>query len=187
MTFDRENPRKRRALQDAVDYLRIEKHIPFHRAFSDAYYTAKVMQVLLSRNPQIFTHVSYDVFCPPTSRETEIKHQFDTYFKYISKVFPGKRELMSDREVTSSKCYLCHRNVKKTVKWFTTNNKHYVCLAYCEKHGYLKGKIRVNRTQEGEVFAVKTTKLISDEEAKTINDRWEHIQNLKKKPNKENE
>ena len=187
LTFDRENPRKRRALQDAVDYLRIEKHIPFHRAFSDAYYTAKVMQVLLSRNPQIFTHVSYDVFCPPTSRETEIKHQFDTYFKYISKVFPGKRELMTDREVTSSKCYLCHRNVKKTVKWFTTNNKHYVCLAYCEKHGYLKGKIRVNRTQEGEVFAVKTTKLISDEEAKTINDRWEHIQSLKKKPNKENE
>ncbi|MBO4290658.1 MAG: exonuclease domain-containing protein [Lachnospiraceae bacterium] len=182
LTYDPENPRKRRALQDAVDHLKIEKHIPFHRAFSDAYYTAKVLQELLKNNPDILSHVSYDVFYPPRSREDEVKHQFDTYFKYISRVFPGKKELLSDREVSSSKCYLCHCNLKKKVRWFTTNNKHYLCLAKCEKHGYLKGKIRVNRTQEGEAFAVKTTKLVSESEAKAIIDRWEHILELKNKP-----
>ena len=181
LTYDTENPRKRRALQDAVDYLRIEKHIPFHRAFSDAYYTAKVMQVILRKNPGILEHVSYDVFYPPTSRETEVKHQFDTYFKYISKVFPGKKELMLDREVSSSKCYLCHKNLKKRVRWFTANNKHYLCLAYCDKHGYLKGKIRVNRSRDGGVFAVKTTKLVSDEVAQSIIDRWEHMQGIKRR------
>lgn len=179
LTYDRETPKKRRSLQDAIDYLRIEKHIPFHRAFSDAYYTAKVMQVLLKQNPAVFSLVSYDVFYPPTSRETEVKHQFDTYFKYISRVFPGKRELLNDREVSSSKCYLCRRNLKKQVRWFTTNNRHYICLAYCEKHGHLKGKIRVNRSADGEVFAVKTTKLVDEETANAIMGRWERMQKVK--------
>lgn len=172
LTFDKLDVRKRRALQDAVDYLQIEKHVPFHRAFSDAYYTGKVLQVIMETNPQVLSQVSYDVFCPPASRETEIKHQFETYFKYISRVFPGKKELLSDREVNSSKCYLCHRNLKKTVKWFTTNNRHYVCLAYCEKHGYLKGKIRVNKAADGGVFAVKTTKLIDECMAEAIASKW---------------
>lgn len=172
LTFDKHDVRKRRALQDAVDYLEIEKHVPFHRAFSDAYYTGKVLQVILQQNPQVLSQVSYDIYCPPISRETEIKHQFDTYCKYISRVFPGKKELLADREVSSSKCYLCHRNLKKRVKWFTTNNRHYICLAYCEQHGYLKGKIRINRAAEGGVFAVKTTKLIDEETAEAIIDKW---------------
>ncbi len=175
LTYDQEEPHKRRALQDAVDYLSIEKHVPFHRAFSDAYYTAKVLQVLMEANPKVLSRVSYDVYYPPTSRETEVKHQFDSYFKYISRTFPGKRELLTDKEVSSSKCYLCHRNLKKVVKWFTVNNRHYLCLAYCEKHGYLKGKIRVNRTAEGAVFAVKTTRLVDENTAKEIESRWEKV------------
>ena len=182
LTFDKQDTRKRRALQDAVDYLQIDKHVPFHRAFSDAYYTAKVLQVILEDNPQVLTQVSYDVFCPPASRETEIKHQFETYFKYISRVFPGKKELLADREVSSSKCYLCHRNLKKSVRWFTTNSRHYICLARCDKHGYLKGKIRVTRALDGGVFAVKTTKLVDDKTAYAIMEKWAHQQSGKQKP-----
>ena len=181
LTYDTQEPRRRRSLQDAVDYLQIEKHVPFHRAFSDAYYTAKVLQVLMSENPKILTQISYDVFYPPTSRETEVRHQFDGYFKYISRTFPGRRELLLDKEVSSSKCYLCHRNLKKLVKWFTVNNRHYICLAYCEKHGYLKGKIRVNKTFEGEVFAVKTTKLVDEVVAKDVERRWDKVQSSKNK------
>lgn len=75
---------------------------------------------------------------------------------------------MRDREVLSSKCYLCRRNLKKKLKWFTPNGRHYYCLAYCEKHGYLKGKIRVRRSEGGGVYIVKTTKIISPEEAEEI-------------------
>ena len=38
-----EDSKSRKALEYAVDFLQIEKDIPFHRAFSDAYYTAKVL------------------------------------------------------------------------------------------------------------------------------------------------
>ena len=38
-----EDRKSRRTLEYAVEFLNIEKDIPFHRAFSDAYYTAKVL------------------------------------------------------------------------------------------------------------------------------------------------
>lgn len=112
-----EDRKSRRALEWAVDFLKIEKDIPFHRAFSDAYYTAKVLAAI--QDPEVLKNVSYDVFNPPSCREEEIKVQFDTYFKYISRVFPDKTAALSDREVSSSKCYLCRRNLRKKVKWFT--------------------------------------------------------------------
>lgn len=106
-----EDRKSRRALEWAVDYLEIKKDIPFHRAFSDAYYTARVLAAI--RDLEVLKNVSYDVFNPPLCREEEIKVQFDTYFKYISRTFPDKTAALADREVSSSKCYLCRRNLRK--------------------------------------------------------------------------
>lgn len=181
LTFDQEEPKKRRSLEDAVDYLQIEKEIPFHRACSDAWYTARVLQVILEKNPEVTEQVSYDTFYPPRDRKQEVKHQFKTYFKFISRVYTDRKALLSDREVCSSRCYLCRRNLRKKVKWFTTNNRHFYCLAYCETHGWLKGKIRINRTQEGEFYAVKTTRLVTEDVAQSVIDRWEHQKEAKKK------
>ena len=55
------------------------------------------------------------------------------------------------------------------------------CLAYCEVHGFLKGKIRVNKTADGEVFAVKTTRLVDEETARDVEKKWERLQNSKNK------
>lgn len=164
-----EDRKSRRALEYAVDFLHIPKDIPFHRAFSDAYYTAKVLAQCSA--PEILKNVSYDVYHPPLKREEEIKTRFDTYMKYISRQFADKEEAFQDREVISSKCYLCHRNLRKKIKWFSTNGRHYYCVAYCEKHGYLKGKIRVRKTDDNKVYIVKTTKFISRQEAEAIGRR----------------
>ncbi len=176
-----EDRKTRRALEYAVDYLKIEKDIPFHRAFSDAYYTAKVLANLKEYHQEVFRNVSYDVFNPPKVREDEVKIQFDTYAKFISRVFADKKEAFTDREVVSSKCYLCCCNLRKKLKWFTPNGRHYYCIAYCDKHGYLKGKIRVRKTDDGRVYVVKTTKLISEEEADRIVERKVHAKALRKK------
>lgn len=176
-----EDRKVRRSLEYAVDYLQIEKDIPFHRAFSDAYYTAKILALLIENRREVLENVSYDVFTPPRVRADEVKVQFDTYMKYISRVFDSKEEAFADKEVISSKCYLCHRNLRKKIKWFSANGRHYYCVAYCEKHGYLKGKIRVHRTEENQVFVVKTTKLIPKEDVDLIAERYEHAKELRKK------
>lgn len=161
-----EDGKQRRALEYAIDFMKIEKDIPFHRAYSDAYYTAKILAEI--KEEAILKKVSYDVFNVPIDREHEIKIQFDTYMKYISREFPDKTAAFEDKEVASSKCYYCHRNLRKKIKWFSINGKHYYCVAYCEKHGYLKGKIRIHKIAHRGIFIVKTTKFISEEEAEQI-------------------
>ena len=48
----------------------IEKDIPFHRAFSDAYYTAKVFQKIV--NPEILKYVSFDTYHIPKTRQQKM-------------------------------------------------------------------------------------------------------------------
>ena len=176
-----EDGKSRRALEHAVETLQMEKDIPFHRAFSDAYYTTKVLIKIIAEKPEVLKKVSYDVFHTPKDRKSEIKAQFDTYMKYISREFSDKSEALQDREVASSKCYLCHRNLRKKLKWFSPNGRHYYCLAYCDKHGYLKGKIRVRKSEQGGVYVVKTTKLVGPEEAEAVRERSKHVRELHKK------
>ncbi len=176
-----EDRKTRRALEYAIDYLKIKKDIPFHRAFSDAYYTAKVLSCIIEYDREVLRNVSYDVFNPPKVRADEVKAQFATYAKYISRVFADKKEAFADREVVSSKCYLCCCNLRKKIKWFSPNGRNYYCVAYCEKHGYLKGKIRVRKAEDGKIYIVKTTKLISKEEADRIRERKVHAKELRKR------
>lgn len=48
-----EDGKSRKALEYAVDFLQLEKDIPFHRALSDAHYTAKILTRILREKPQV--------------------------------------------------------------------------------------------------------------------------------------
>ncbi len=176
-----EDRKLRRSLEYAVDHLQIKKDIPFHRAFSDAYYTAQVFARVRNTDKEILRNVSYDVFHPPVDRDAEIKVQFDTYTKYISREFADKKEAFGDKEVSSTKCYFCHRNLRKKMKWFSLNGRHYYSVAFCDKHGYLKAKVRIHKSSGDRVFVVKTTKFIPYEEVEKLQKRRDHAKELQKK------
>lgn len=176
-----EDGKSRRSLEAAVDMMQMEKDIPFHRAFSDAYYTANLLRLIAEKEPSVLKRVSFDLYHPPMSREQEVRIQFDTYMKYISREFEDKAAAFSDKEVSSSKCYLCHKNLRKKVKWFSPNSRHYYCLAWCDRHGYLKGKIRIHKSEAGGVYVVKTTKLIAEEEATKLKERSSRIKKIRKR------
>lgn len=172
-----EDKKSRKALEYAVDYLKIEKDIPFHRAFSDAYYTAKVLAML---PPAAEKNVSYDVFTLPQTRKKEIHIVFEDYAKYISRRFEEKQDAITDREVSSTRCYYCRRNIKRKIKWFTPNGKHYYSVSYCDQHGYMKGKIRLKKAEDGGCFVVKTLKFISPEEVALIQERRNKAHEMQK-------
>ena len=96
---------------------------------------------------------------------------FENYSKYNSREFPTKEDAMKDREVVSTKCIVCNNTAKKKIRWFSMNTKSHVCLAYCPEHGYLKGKIRLKKTDEGNYYVVKTVKKINEEEAVEIREK----------------
>lgn len=173
-----EDKKSRRSLEYAIDFLNIEKDIPFHRAFSDAYYTAKVFAAI--RDEKVLSYISYDTFLVPKTKKQEIFAVFEDYAKYISREFENKTALTADREIMSSKCYLCHKNLKKKIKWFTPNGRHYYCVANCDKHGFMKFKLRIKKSENNKLYVVKTMKYISKEEADMLKIKKEHTAELKK-------
>ena len=181
-----EDGKTRRNLEYAVDELKIEKDIPFHRAFSDAYYTGKVLEILPDH---VLEYYSYDTFMIPQSKEEEINIQFPTYVKYISREFDDRHAAMTDRNVSSTKCYLCKKNVRKKVRWFSPNGgKHFYSIAECPVHGFIKYKIRVKKTDINSVYIVKTTKFVDAKTADEFAEKRQQVQeNKRKKRNNETE
>lgn len=167
-----EDRKSRRTLEYAIDFLNIEKDIPFHRAFSDAYYTAKVLACL---DESVLKNYSFDVFHLPKNRKSEIHVIFDTYKKYISRGFDDKAEALADKTVSATKCYVCNKNLRKKIRWFSPNGKHYYSVSYCDKHGFMKSKIRIRKSEDGRVYVVKTDKFITEAEIESIRNKQEKI------------
>ena len=160
-----EDKKQRRSLEYAIDYLKIEKDIPFHRAFSDAYYTARILSCL---EEEILENYSIDTYILPKNRQEEIHVMFHDYMKYISREFPDKQRALEDREVISTKCYLCHKNLRKRIRWFSPNGKHYYSVSHCPVHGYMKSKIRIRKSESDSIYVIKTSKFISEEDCQKI-------------------
>lgn len=166
-----EDRKTRRSLESAVDYLQLSKNRPFHNAFDDAYYTAEIMQNLTE--DAILSNSSVDCFRTPDNRKQEIYINYSTYSKFISRPFPNKTEAMKDRIVASTCCHICGKNARKKIRWFSSGSHNYFCLAWCEQHGWIKGKIRLRQRNDGKIYVVKTLKNISQEDAFAIRQKQE--------------
>ncbi len=172
-----EDRKARRSLEYAVDYLHLSKDCVFHRALEDANYTAQIFRQI---DRKYLVNYSIDYYQCPRSRAEEIYAVFPTYSKYVSREFASKERAMSDREVTSTRCCLCGRPAKRKIRWFAGQGRNYYCLAWCEEHGYLKGKIRLKKAEDGRLFAVKTLKSVTGEEAGSIKERQEQLRQRRK-------
>ncbi len=168
-----EDGKTRRSLENVVERMGVKKKGSFHNALNDARYTGVVLEHLESSLIQ--SHYSIDTYIPPETKKDEIYAVFPTYSKYISRCFATKEELMADREVTSSRCYVCGKPARKRIRWFSAGSRLYICQAYCEHHGYLRGKIRLKTAENGMVYGVKTLKLIGEEDAAKIKKKQEEI------------
>ncbi|MCI6676528.1 MAG: exonuclease domain-containing protein [Clostridiales bacterium] len=181
-SLDFEDGKMRRSLEYAIQQLLIIQDQPFHRALSDAYYTA---MILLSLDwERLKKMVSIDYHQVPKTRKDEIYIVFDHYSKFVSREFASKEEAMEDKGVTSTVCYKCRRSVRRKLQWFSDCGRNYYSLSYCPIHGWMKGKIRMKKTKEQHVFAVKTLKLIDADEAKGIVQRKEGVQNRRREKKK---
>ena len=158
-----EDGKTKRALSFAVDALKLfDKERTFHRAYDDAYYTALVFANL--QGDEILKKHSYDLYKIPIDKKHEVHEHFGNYTKYISRKFENRMELMADKEVLKIKCVYCWRPLRKKIRWFSPNGKHYLCAAHCFKHGCMKGKIRIKKEADDSVYTVKTIRAINEKE-----------------------
>ena len=80
---------------------------------------------------------------------------------------------MKDREVTSTRCPVCHLPAKRKLRWFMNNPKVYDSISNCEEPGLIRGKIRIRKTEDEKYFAVKTLRFTDTEEAEELRERKE--------------
>lgn len=174
-----EDGKTRRSLDYAIRSLVIPEDHAFHRALSDAYYTWMVMDALDME--RLSPMVSIDYHRPPQEKRGEIYLKFDTYSKFVSRVFPTREEAMLDKNVASTVCYKCGHAARKKIRWFSSAGRHYFSLSHCPEHGWLKGKIRMKKTEDDSgVFAVKILKLVDEASASEVYERQQDIRRKRK-------
>lgn len=161
--------KSREALETAVDERGMRKDAPFHSAVYDAMYTARLLEEM--DFDKVSAYSSVDTFEIPKSRAEEFTLDYGTYSKYVSRGFADRDLVMHDPNVISSRCYLCRKAVRKKIRWFSTNQKMYYNLGYCEEHGYLKGKIKIRRSYDGLYYAIKILKLTDEAGAQQVKQR----------------
>lgn len=174
-----ENMKERRSLEYGIDYLELAKTQEFHQAMSDARYTAEIFRKI--DQDVVYAYDSIDVYQPPRTKEEEIFAVYNGYTKFISRTFETKEALMHDREVLSTQCCRCEKMAKKKLRWHSAGAKNYFCAAVCREHGYVKGKIRIKRTDEGRFFAVKTIKVSGEPELEELFRKREELAQKRRK------
>ena len=177
-----EDGKQRRSLEYAIEYLKLRKNMPFHRALEDARYTSLIMP-MLDKNI-LEKYFSVDTYQLPTSKKNEIHINYGTYSKYISRCFENKTQVMEDKAVITTPCLICNRKLKKKIRWFSSNSKIYYCLCNCPEHGLVKGKIRMKKTDDGFYYAVRTLKLTDSKGEQTILERRNEIQKKRREKRK---
>lgn len=174
------------SLDSAVEELDLTEERPFHRALDDAWYTGCVLSRMHRdfEKGEFLQYQSIDYYRLPATKKEEIRMFFPDYSKYVSRIFPSREDAMKERGVTEMRCYACGRALRKKIRWFTPNQKTYFALALCPDHGYLKGKIRMKKLADPEVFVIKTLKLTDEEGAARIRQRKEDLRKRRSERNK---
>jgi len=157
-------------LERAVNMLGIESKRPFHHALDDAFYTAKVMQNMDLGS--VSEYYSLDYYRVPRSSEEEIYLHFSGYSKFVSTLFPTKEDAIADKHNSDLICDRCNRMLKKKIKWFSTNQRNYYCIGTCPEHGFVKGKIRVRKSDD-EYYVIKTTKVVDTATYEELKEKYE--------------
>ncbi|MCR4584856.1 MAG: exonuclease domain-containing protein [Lachnospiraceae bacterium] len=156
-------PSQTKALESAVDALGIEKDVPFHRAYSDAYYTAKILKLIPEEIRRKYK--AYDVYHLPKNRKTQIKLKEGEKQIVISTAYPTKEALMDDGIFTALNCVKCSgKAVKQKIRWHSFNQRVYDAAGKCKEHGYLASRIKIKHSDAGDVYGEKATRYITEEE-----------------------
>ena len=157
--------RSRAALDQAAGELEVIQNGGFHRAFNDACYTAEIFgKIDLER---FGAYVSVDYYQLP-EQGTSYRLSFPEYSKFVSAEFETKEELLKNKEVSDLVCIRCRRMLRKKIRWFSHGQRFYFAMGICPEHGYMKGKIRVKKSERDLYYGVKTIKAASKEDLELL-------------------
>ena len=72
---------------------------------------------------------------------------------------------------------------KRKLRWFINNSRIYESISVCQKHGSIKGKVRIRKTDDGMFYAVKTLKRVSEEKAEELREKRDSLRKKRRTKN----
>lgn len=172
-----EAEKKTRTLTFAAEFFHLKAEGEFHSAITDARYTAGIFQKFDLKKAKKYMEIDY--YNPPRNKEDEIYISFKSYAKYISMAYKSREALFHAKNIKAAHCCVCQSLAKKKIDWFSNNSKNYFGVFHCKEHGYLKGKMRVKKDDTDRYFVVKTIKIISKDEALSLQKQKEEMSHKK--------
>lgn len=161
------------SLDLAVQLQHMSEDRPFHRALDDAFYTGRILSALDMDTYGVYYSVDY--YRLPSSKEEEFTLRFPEYSKHVSREFETREDIMRDKTITDMICVKCNRMLRKKIRWFPCGQRFYLCMGVCPEHGYMRGKIRIKRSEDENYFAVKTIKTAGEGDVQLLSQKKEDI------------
>ena len=172
------NDMQQYALETAVDRMKIVKDVQFHRAYSDAYYTSKILKLISS--DIIEGNPAYDVYHLPASKDEEIHVSTATGYTTYSRAFNSKEEILEDQVLLTLWCPVCKgRALKRKINWFNHSGKNYHAAGKCPEHGYVTGLMRIRPGELGGFYAEKITSLASEHDFLKLSEQAQKVPSRK--------
>ena len=168
------------SLEHALERLSLKKGKQFHRALADAEYTAKIFQKLSMK--EVEQYYSVDYYQLPENKKQELHMEFPTYIKHVSRKYETREKALNDRTIRTVYCPKCGKRAVRKIRWYTSNMKNYYSLSECMEHGYIRGRLRLRKTDDGKYYIIKTLRPIQQEEAQEMRHLRERLKKKKKKP-----
>lgn len=173
-------------LEAAVELVGLEKDVPFHRAYADAYYTAKLFMRM--EKELLTNHYSYDLYHIPHTKKDEIRICNDKENILISHGVAEKTDITMSRQMMAINCMKCgHKPVRAKVRWFSSNSRIFYAVGYCKEHGYIKGKLKIRKSEQGEYYAEKVLTYTSEEDFNKIKEKKIALKKAVKKSTEHNQ
>ncbi len=156
------------SLADAATELSITDIGEFHRAITDAKYTAQVFRKLpLDEYKQLF---SIDYYRVPRGSKGWIRQYVNNTETIVTHTYSIKSSIMADRALTKLSCCCCDKKPKRITKWTSSRPGIYIALAICKEHGWFLSRIRIQTAENKAYYAIKKTRLITQAKAIELRD-----------------
>lgn len=168
--IEQEDEFDQRSLEMVSVFMGINQQNVYHRALSDALYTAEIMRKM--KKEDLLLYQSVDYVNLPQSKKDEIEIDCGNYFQYITREFNRKEDLLNYSELYITRCPVCKKKCRKKIRWFSDSTK-YLCAARCEEHGLIEGIINVKKQYNGNYYGVRKTSAITEEKFMAIIKRKE--------------
>jgi inhibitor of KinA sporulation pathway (predicted exonuclease) len=178
--FSQEDPTKTMSsLAAAIEQFGLTQDVSFHRALNDAHYTGEVMRRIDFNKWSVY--YSIDCYYAPASKQETITAHFPTYTKYVSQTFSSSEFAMRNRTVKAMTCHICGKPMHITVPWFMHHQRVYYGAAVCLEHGMHRCKVKLCKTPNGRLYAVKVTVPATEAEYHDIIEKHTSVKEKRKK------